>query len=148
MITSLRRLGRRRANPIVPIVLAAAWLPYMAMRCSLDPAAGKGCHVVRGVVQAHATEHHGDGDTHHGVSPERADHGSDRVPARTCCCVTGKCDIRVASTVSLADPSGLIAVLPVVVSRLAPLLGELKQQPAMPVAHGPPTYLRNLTLLI
>jgi len=145
MITSLRRLGCRRA---IPIVLAAAWLPYMAMRCSMSPAASAGCHGFPRVVQEHATEHHGHGDAHHGVSPKRTDHGKHRTPTRTCCDVTGKCEIRAASTVSSADPPGLAAVLPVAVSTLAPPLGEPKHQPAMPVAHGPPTYLRHLTLRI
>jgi len=145
MITSLRKLGHRQ---VIPIVLAAAWLPYMAMRCSMSPAAGAGCHVVPGAAQAHATEHRGHGDAHHGGSPEHADHGKHRAPTRTCCDVTGKCEIRAASTVSSADPPMLAAVLPVAVSALAPPLGELKHRPAMPVAHGPPTYLRHLTLLV
>jgi hypothetical protein len=62
--------------------------------------------------------------------------------------VTGKCEIRAASTVSSADPPGLAAVLPVAVSTLAPPLGKPEHQSAMPVAHGPPTYLRHLTLRI
>jgi hypothetical protein len=145
VITALRKLGHRR---VIPIALAAAWLPYMAMRCSMSPTARAGCHVVPGVVQAHAAEHNGHGDAHRGGSPERADHGKHRVPARTCCDVTGKCEIRAASTVSSADPPGVAAVLPAVVSALAPPLGELRHRPAMPVAHGPPTYLRPLTLRI
>ncbi len=54
--------------------------------------------------------------------------------------VTGKYDVTVASTISLAPPV-LIATL------LAPA-ASIGWQPTVPLAHGPPSYLLHYALLI
>jgi hypothetical protein len=81
-----------------------------------------------------ATEHH---DQHH-----------KHAPAHTCCDLTGKRNIELTPDTQLPAPIQLVAVLPAAVdarirhAELPPYCGV----PAL--AHAPPTYLRNATLLI
>jgi hypothetical protein len=73
-------------------------------------------------------------------------HGDKHAPARTCCCdLAGKCDIKGSSGTPLPAPAVVVAALPVASDILFDGR-SLNPRVLVTLAHGPPTYLRNLSL--
>jgi hypothetical protein len=138
-------LQRTRRCRVTPVVLALAWLPYVATRCIENPVTHT-CVMVAAVAHQHASA--APARVHEGAtSGQHARcHGDKHAPARTCCCdLAGKCDIKASSGVPAPAPAVAVAALPVASDIV---LDGLNLNPRVPVtlAHGPPTYLRNLSL--
>jgi hypothetical protein len=60
--------------------------------------------------------------------------------------VAGKCDIKGSTTVP--SPAQLVGTLPIAVSTIVLQTRVFDARSVIPAAHGPPTYLRNLSLRI
>lgn len=143
MINSLRGMRRRRG---IYVLVAITWLPYIATRCIESSATGKDCDLVRQGMRAD----HGGDDHHHPPPPGSAsdhDHPHKGTPHRTCCELTGKCDVRTTPFVSFAAPTVVTAVA-LVLHAPPPLPCQAQHRPPVAVAHAPPIYLRHATLLI
>jgi hypothetical protein len=132
-----------RSRAIV-MTLAVAWLPYITGRC-IDPAA---CPTEHTQLKRHDhgdhIHEHCEARGHHGIHDETPTPGT---PTHTCCDLTGKSNIVASEGVPSVTPVFLSAPLAV------PVVPE--RRPDQPhgdfvahTAHGPPTYLRNHTLLI
>ena len=140
-------ITRFRSRAIVT-TLALAWLPYITTRC-IDPAK---CPTEHTHLNQQQEQHrhgdrvhdHGDAPGHHGTHHETP---TPSTPAQACCDLTGKFNIVSAEGAPSVTPvfSSAPLAVPVVPERLS-------RQPrgdfVAHTAHGPPTYLRNHTLLI
>ncbi len=139
----------RRCRTLVGL-LAIAWLPYASTYCIDAPVDG-GCRLAHassdaGFHHEHEQGHH----SHDSVPAAHQDGDHDQIPARTCCELTGKRACTLSSSTQPAAPPGLTVMLPrgMDTHSLAPLptASPLRRTPAP--AHGPPPYLRFVTLLI
>jgi hypothetical protein len=137
-----------RACRSISVVLAIAWLPYIAMRCVDNPATHAGCGMLRGA--AHAPGSDGHGPSHEGMAHGGGTHNHGQEPARahTCCDLTGKCDVKITTGAPSLAPPLLATILPVAVRAIVADPERLSACLTPPVAHAPPTYLRNATLLL
>lgn len=100
-------------------------------------------------AKAHATsssEGHGHHE-HKTASGHHHDQGPAEDPDRSCCELTGKCDIKITVSVPAIDLPAFVAPLPSVVPVSERWTTRLMTPPAER-AHGPPLYLRHATLLI
>src|SRR5512143_3746521 len=137
---------RMRGCRAITVALAVAWLPYIATRCVENPATHTGCRILPDAPYTHAAE--APAHSHHRMAVGQHNHQPRRAPGQTCCDLTGKCNIKVTpSTPSLA-PVQLMATLPAAIHAFAQHAESLPQHAAPAFAHAPPTYLRNVTLLI
>lgn len=160
---------RRRLQPhsVMATVLAVVWLPYAGTRCLENPAGPRGSagsvNCIFGHHEPHRSSsghHHGEvhtvgghahaaepgGDRNHGHASGNAgrhDQGRDE----TCCTQTGKRSV-IPSTHAGSEPPVAIAALWPARSYRPPLAGHPDQRALAPVAHSPPIYLRNASLLI
>jgi hypothetical protein len=137
-------LGRIRGCRVIPFVLAVAWLPYVATRCVENPVTHVGC----GMLPA-AYAHTGDagGHSQHGMASQPGHHHN-HAPAHTCCDLTGKCNIKITPSTASLDPLQLVALAPVTPDRVVPHADCSRRQATPTLAHAPPIYLRDLTLLV
>jgi len=127
---------RMRACRVTPVVLALAWLPYIGTRCIQNPVTHT-CPV--SAVHVHSPAGPTSGQHSHC-------HGAKHAPARSCCCgLTGKCNIKGSSGAPLPAPAVVVAALPVA-SGIVLDGRSLNPRILVTLAHGPPTYLRNLSL--
>lgn len=146
-----RRIRRCRA---VSVMLGVAWLPYIATRCIMVPGAHADCGVLSPRTHAdadHSASHHHAHDALAQPQPQHHHNGHtpSKQPAHTCCDLTGKCNIKITTPgPPPLDPVQLVAILPVAVDASVQhaVLPAYRGAPAL--AHAPPTYLRNATLLI
>jgi hypothetical protein len=143
-------LTKIRSCRLLPVVLAITWLPYVATRCMQGPATHAGCHIFPGAV--HAEDGHAATHSHAGSSPVKHARGPHHrhAPVHTCCDLTGKCNVRVVShsqAPPLDAPASVVALSPAVTVAL-PALSSLAVCDISRVAHSPPTYLCNATLLL
>ena len=103
-------------------------------------------------THTHAETAHVHGHHHETPSPVSHDHNHSRgpgsAPSRTCCDLTGKCNVTLTSIVPSLNPADTIAMVSLNVQPIALQRQYSHRGPARGVAHAPPTYLRNLTLLI
>jgi hypothetical protein len=142
MRTPLRKIRDCRA---IAFVLAVAWLPYIATRCIENPLTHH-CSVLPAAAHAHAGETHE--PSHHGMASAHDDQHHKTAPAHTCCDLTGKCNMKLAAATPSFVPIHLVAILPLAVDASVPYAELPPQRDAAALAHAPPTYLRNATLLI
>jgi hypothetical protein len=106
-----------------------------------------------GGTESHSDDH-GDAAArshHHDVATaqEHGGKGHDHSATDTCCTRTGKYAVTLTSTPALPDPSVvavLIAPAGMLKLSVARFVGRVRC--AAPLAHAPPLYLRNVTLLI
>ena len=136
---------KMRACRMVTMLLMVAWLPYMSTRCLENPLTHAGCPMFPAVASAAHPGHHGGRDSamahHHG----HAHHD----PGHTCCDLTGKCNVRVIAATPPLDAPAVTAVLPAAPASLVVLGPRIDQLHSVSlVAHSPPTYLRNASLLL
>jgi hypothetical protein len=135
---------RMRGCRVTPVVLALAWLPYIATRCVENPLTHT-CVMMAAMAHNAGTAHaHSPGAATSGQHSHC--HGDKHAPARGCCCdLADKCDIEDSSGVPLTAPALLVAASPVASDII---LDGHSFGPGgfLTVAHGPPTYLRNLSL--
>lgn len=125
-----------RGCRVTPVVLALLWLPYIATRCIQNP-------VTHACPLRAARMHSPEGAT---SGQHSHCHGDKHAPARGCCCdLADKCDVEDSSGVPLTAPALLVAASPVASDII---LDGHSFGPGgfLTVAHGPPTYLRNLSL--
>ena len=117
-------------------MLALLWLPYIGTRCIQNPVT----HTCP-LRAVHVPSPAGAASGQHGHC-----HGDKQTPARGCCCdLAGKCDIEDSSGVPLTAPALLVAASPVASDII--LDGRsFDPRGFVTLAHGPPTYLRNLSL--
>ena len=141
MTSPFRKMRGYRA---IPVVLALAWLPYIGTRCIENPLT----HTC--VMMAAMAHHRASGAHTAAASGQHAHcHGNKHTPARGCCCdLAGKCDIRGSSSVPSLTSAQLVGTLPVAVSATVVQTQIFDARGGIVVAHGPPTYLRNVTLRI
>jgi hypothetical protein len=143
-------LGRmRRCRPLVGL-LAIAWLPYVSTYCIDAPVDG-GCRLAHPSGNAGSHQGHGPGHhSHHDAPTAHHDGDHDHIPAGTCCELTGKRACTLNSSTQSTPPPGLTFTLPWGMDThplaVLPTARPLRQTPAS--AHGPPLYLRFVTLLI
>ena len=144
MIVPLRKI---RGCRTIPAVLVIVWLPYIATRCIETQLPHSGCGILSATAHAPGHDH---ARSHDGMAPRQHEdsHARKHLPVRTCCDLTGKCDVKVAPSTPPLAPTLLAAALPVAVSPLVPQLPLLDGRSAPAVAHAPPAYIRNVTLLI
>ncbi len=146
MGTSLHRI---RGSRVTPVVLVITWLPYIATCCIENPITHVGCGIL---PPAHAHAHAAQEHSHEGAAPERhahhREHNGKHGSPHPCCDLAGKCDVNVSSGRPSLAPVQLVSALPVAVdARIRHVeLPPDRKGPAL--AHAPPTYLRNATLLI
>jgi len=157
----VRIFSQRRAATIRRLIVwsvIAVLFPYTSARC-LSSLEG-GCHLpseaTREATRSHAhasSDHaaHASSDHAAHASASHSQHGSaddQDPPDHTCCEITGKTAFPSASSISQLD----LTILPALVSRgaFAHSLGVARVDQAHRIArsHGPPVYLRNVTLLI
>jgi hypothetical protein len=124
----------------VTIVVALLWLPYGAVRCIDCPPDHSGCPMLPttpGAAESgpHA-HHHGNGGPRH-----------DAPPARTCCGLTGKCNVLVTA-VAAPDAPAIGASLPGPFRSLVDAVRTHLVRLPPPLAHGPPIHLEHRVLLI
>jgi hypothetical protein len=145
-MTSLARVRDRRR---LPVLFVTAWLAYALTPCAGMPTAHRHCRAK--TVETAAVSH-----AHEGCSGATADRTAalksqgpapdDGPPVDTCClsgeCVTGLPVPAPSFTVSLIVATPM--VIPVAISPREHGL----HAPELDQAHGPPTYLRNVTLRI
>lgn len=149
-MTYFRHMRRCRA---VSVVLGVAWLPYIATRCITVPGAHADCDVLWPSAHAaadHTAPHHHANDALAQPEPQHHHHSHtpSKAPAHTCCDLTGKCNIKVTPGTASLDPVQLVAILPVAVDASVPHADLPPHRGAPALAHAPPTYLRNVTLLL
>jgi hypothetical protein len=142
-----RPFPKLRRWQAISLLLAITWLPYTATRCVENPFTHDGCGMLA-TAHEHPEGHHSHAASHDGVTPTHQHHDGQHSPVRTCCELTGKCNIKVTAPVPSIDPPALLAVLPAVARVPAPTAYELQCGPTRALAHGPPTYLRNAVLRI
>lgn len=159
---SMTLLPRRaRHSQLIAVAVVVAWLPYACTRC-LETSGGQhgaggsaDCVFGHPAAAASHPDHHDRADTHphHGHSaaqPEHGGKGHDHSPIDTCCELTGKYAVTLTSVPGLSDPWGtmvtVIAAAGMPGLRVAPFAYRVPC--ALPLAHGPPVYLRNAALLI
>jgi hypothetical protein len=138
-------LKRIRGYRVLPAILAITWLPYITTRCVENSATHVGCHILPGAVHAKA-------------NAARHSHGRSSIPphagqqqrrhAHTCCGVTGKCNVRAVSATPHLDPPVPPATLPLVAAAVVSTRSSYAVRDISLVAHSPPTYLGNVTLLL
>lgn len=133
-------LRHRRA---VVLLLALTWLPYVSTRCLAD--AHGGCGMMAMSHESPAA-HPTDSDHSGSATHDHSEHHS--TPARTCCELTGKCDVAISATISTVDAAPVVAIVPAITR--APVRSEPERlgDPIRTLAHAPPLYLRNATLRI
>lgn len=130
--------------------LIAVLFPYTSARC-LSSIEG-GCHLSSEATREATRSHvHASSDHASHPSASHSHKGSadgQGPPEHTCCEITGKTAFPSASSISQLD----LTILPALVARgaYAHLLGVARVEQAHRIArsHGPPVYLRNVTLLI
>ena len=143
-----RHLRRCRA---ISVVLGVAWLPYIATRCIMVPGAHADCDMLSPSAHAdadHTVPHHHAPDALAQPEPQHQSHTPSKQPAHSCCDLTGKCNIKVTPGTPSLDPGHLVATLPVAVDARIRHAELPPDRGAPALAHAPPTYLRNATLLI
>jgi len=124
---------------VTPVVLALVWLPYVGTRCIQNPL-NHTCPLR--AMRMHSPE---------GATSGQHGHcrGDKHAPARTCCCdLASKCDIKGSSSVPSLAPAQLVGTLSVAVDAIVLQTQIFDARGGIVVAHGPPTYLRNVTLRI
>jgi hypothetical protein len=163
----MKRL-RRTLQPrsVVATVLAMVWLPFAGTRCLENPAGPSGAagsvNCIFGHHEAHgssAGHHHGEA---HGVGgdPSTAEPAQDHAHASgdagrhhdhrqddTCCTQTGKRSV-IPSASAGSEPPVAVAAMWLWRAARPPLAHHPERRVFAPVAHSPPIYLRNATLLI
>jgi len=142
MTLSMQRL--QRSNRI-RVLLAFAWVPYIAIRCVAGSSSHGSCGMLAPVVQTANSHHH-----EHKAEHAHRHHEEGSNPAssgKTCCEVTGKCNVSLTATPSVSDSHTVAAILAHFPITTAPVSIHSHTRPAY-VAHGPPIYLRLATLLI
>ena len=130
------------------MLLGFVWIPYVAVRC-VDGAGHADCSVL---TAANAADHHEHStrapstNQHDHTAHGHGDPGK-QAPGRTCCELTGKCNLKLTASAPSLEPALQIGPLsckpyPVAAGRMAARLCPAE------VAHGPPIFLRNATLLL
>jgi hypothetical protein len=129
-------------------MLVVAWLPYIATRCVQNPLTHPGCHVYPGAAVADGQHSAADSHEHsHPMARAQGDHRQ-QSPHRTCCDLTGECSVRIAVGAAQLDAPTLLAAVPVAPVMVMPAATDSPHCDIVLVAHSPPTYLRNATLLL
>jgi hypothetical protein len=156
-----RKIPQRHA--VVATVIALVWLPYAGTRCLENP--GGPSDSVNCIFHHH--ESHTPGGDHHDAAPGvggytgKGEPSQDRVrrggqsAARhhdhhrddTCCTRTGKRSV-IPSAFAGAGPSAVVGPAWLVASNRPAPADHVVAHALAPVAHSPPIYLRNATLLI
>ncbi len=150
MISSLRRMRGCRA---IPVLLTIAFLPHIGVcRCIGGRSTHAGCDALAAAAHAHTGKDHGNHAAHGGPTAEsqghHQSHGDKQGRAHTCCGLMSKCNIKITSDTPSPPLPQLMATLSAGVHAVVPHPELLHRPPAAAVAHGPPTYLRNVTLRI
>jgi hypothetical protein len=122
------------------MTLVLAWLPYVALRCVAAPGPA---HAACGMLE------HGSEAAEHDVNVGHHGHrGHDHEgPASTCCELTGKSNVTVATPL-FVDPPMLSAIAVSLFGAVTPASEVLGMSGRLSHAHAPPTYLRNSALRI
>ena len=151
---------------VMALVVALVWLPYAGRHCLENPI-GPGAAGSVNCIFGHHAAHPSSSGHHHGEAHGVGGHTNDAGPARdhghasgdagrhhdhhqddTCCTQTGKRSV-IPSTSAGSEPPLLAVVQAWPMSSIRPpLAGQPEQRALAPVAHSPPIYLRNATLLI
>src|ERR1035437_8600700 len=133
MMSLLRSL---RKSQVASVALLFTCLPYLTIRCVGAPG---GCEVMPTRANAHSSAEghsHHDHKTASGHHHDQHDQGSPHHPDRSCCELTGKCNITITASTPAVDPPALVATLPSVVFVSERWTTGLMTPPAE-LAHGP-----------
>lgn len=155
----------------IATVLAMVWLPYAGTRCIESPVGPRGS---AGSVDFGHHESHPSSSGHHDSSTGHHDHDTHGIggnarasqpikgdvhtsadagrhegqpPGDTCCTQTGKGSV-IPSTPAGSEPPRAVAVMGLYRAARPQRADHPDQRTLRPVAHSPPIYLRNATLLI
>lgn len=140
-----RKNPQRRA--VVATVVALVWLPYAGTRCLENPSGPSGAEGSVNCIFHH--ESHGSAAGHHhddggpGAAAGHHDHHRDD----TCCTQTGKRSV-IPSTSGGSEPPGVLGGGWLASWYRPQRADHLEPSAPVPVAHSPPLYLRNASLLI
>jgi len=143
-MTALRLIRKCKS---IPILLGIAWLPYTTIRCVENPATHEGCGVLPVTAHHHTSNNHEHAATRSTGAQTHNQHRH-HSPVRTCCDLTGKCNIKITPSVSSLDPIHLVALLPVRAGAYLPSAELRPYRGGLAHAHAPPTYLLNVALLL
>ena len=162
-MTRTMKLPRMRKSRLALLLVAVAWVPYMAVCCVVSPfedAAGEkpSCHVLASALptgaEAHSDSHHSDHDGSHARTDAHAGesghsgHSSGMPPVQTCCELTGKSNAMAQKSVDF-DAQPLLVATTVVVAEVVRDDRSTRVVHVVDVRdHGPPVYLRNASFLI
>ncbi len=123
------------------LVLALVWLPSANPRCVMKPIEQDHCAKMAAARAEHQHSGHRDG------AERKAPRQGQSMPS--CCDATGRCLARITPAESPQYTATTLAVLPAPVSLVPPAAAFVASpEPADSSSHGPPVYLRFLTLLI
>ncbi len=133
---------------VLAVALAVAWLPRIAVPCTCNQTTHSGCGGVATAARGPAGGEHAHG--HQATTPAPSHHHQGKTPVRPqCCCgLATACGIKATAGPAPLDTNHYAVAVPVTarVVQSRPVLARWRL--ASPVAHGPPVYLRNVTLLI
>jgi hypothetical protein len=148
--------GKPRRVQTVALVVVVAWLPYASTRCLEAPGPHGATESVNCIFGHHgAAEPHSDRHDAAARHPHRHDAASAHRQAGsghdhdTCCTRTGKFAVTLTSTPPPPDPSAAVALIARAELMQLPIAPFLDRRRCLvPLAHAPPVYLRNASLLI
>ena len=141
----------------VALVVALVWLPYASTRCleRIGPHGDEGaenCVFGHYAGDASGPHRHEDAATrvHNGADAAAQEHshkGPDH-SADTCCTWTGKFAVTLTAAPTAPDCAGTVALsaMPGVLWAGTAYADYVRR--AVPLAHGPPIFIRNAALLI
>ena len=126
------------------MLVAVAWLPYATNHCCRSQATHAHCHAMSS--GAHAASGAANDPL---ASPQHARHQERQHQCpRTCCDLVGKYAVK-AAVAPVSWSCAHVAVETTAGLHVDQFRVGLRRVSAIvPAAHGPPTYLRNLSLLI
>ena len=136
---------------MLPVLVAAAWLPYSATRCLATPDGG---HVDCGLFGSEArhdpSAHHQDDkdrQEHHAHTETDSDHRHPPDQPATCCEISGKEHV-VNARAAPWSPAPLSALVLFPERAGCRVVHSAPSRPSAPFANAPPIFLRNAALLI
>lgn len=145
-----------RSGQVLAVLLAAAWVPYLAIHCPSCPGAPTSlgrCGAANGA--AHDGDHaehvnHSEGTHHHSEKAPASEHGHEHAPGTDCCQIGSPVAATAGTSVigpGASSHSAVVALLPAI-DRTSDVEAHVRlARHGPPPSHSPPLFLLFQTLL-